>query len=240
MKNMILAGVGGSLGKFFLTEYLKQNYNIIGITRKKNKTKLNKQKNFKEYKLNLENPKEVNKFYKNIYKDNKDINCIISSVGKSNLKNKKLDWQRSINDNLISNINLVEEFRKVYKRNKNIKIILISSIAGIKPIDAPESYSVAKNALNFYCKLSASKLSKNNININCISPGNILAPGNVWDKKLKKNKKKTLNYIKKNVPIGKFCKPEHIKFLCDYLIQPSGDLVTGSNFIIDGGQTINV
>ena len=67
----------------------------------------------------------------------------------------------------------------------------------------------------------------------------ILLEGNVWDKKIKKNKIETLNYIKKNVPLNDFCKPEYIKSLCDYLLSSSGDFITGSNFIIDGGQVLN-
>ena len=77
------------------------------------------------------------------------------------------------------------------------------------------------------------------IKINVISPGNILLDGNVWDKKIKKDKKGTLKYIKKNVPLNDFCKPEQIKDLCDYLLSNSGDFITGSNFIIDGGQVAN-
>ena len=54
-----------------------------------------------------------------------------------------------------------------------------------------------------------------------------------------KYKKGTLKYIKKNVPLNDFCKPEQIKDLCDYLLSNSGDFITGSNFIIDGGQVVN-
>ena len=48
-----------------------------------------------------------------------------------------------------------------------------------------------------------------------------------------------MKYIKKNVPLNDFCKPEQIKDLCDYLLSNSGDFITGSNFIIDGGQVVN-
>ena len=149
-------------------------------------------------------------------------------------------WQEAINNNLFSNVNLINSYVKSFKKKSiNSKIILFSSIGGSKVIDAPISYSTSKAALNYYCKHQAKILSKLKIKINVISPGNILLDGNVWDKKIKKDKKGTLKYIKKNVPLNDFCKPEQIKDLCDYLLSNSGDFITGSNFIIDGGQVVN-
>ena len=60
---------------------------------------------------------------------------------------------------------------------------------------------------------------------------------NVWGKKIKKNKKDTMKFIKHSVPLNKFCKPDDIKKLCDYLFSEAGNFFTGSNFVIDGGQT---
>mgnify|MGYP001403287215 CR=1 FL=1 len=166
------------------------------------------------------------------------VDFILSCVGKSSFNNGE-NWNKSIKDNLLSNIYLVEEYVKIYNKfSKNTKIVLISSIAGIRAIKAPISYSIAKNALNYFCKLQAKNLSKRKILINTISPGNILIPGNIWDKKLKSNKFKTLSYINSNVPLKNFCKPNQIKELCDYFFSESGNFITGSNFVIDGGQTI--
>ena len=238
MKNIIIAGATGSLGKYFVKEYLNLGFFVISISRKKLKIK---NKRFLNYNLELSNKTETENFYKSIIKKKKNISFILSCVGKSNYNKDKNVWHKSINDNLISNINLVEEYVNIYKNySSNTKIILISSIAGIKAIKAPISYSISKNALNFYCKLKAKKLSSKNILINSISPGNILMKENVWDKKIKVNKKKVLKYIKLNVPLNNFCKPEHIKKLCDYIFSDSGNFITGSNFIIDGGQTANV
>ena len=61
---------------------------------------------------------------------------------------------------------------------------------------------------------------------------------NNWDKKMKKNKKKIKKYIKDNVPINKFCNPKQIAEICDYLFGKSGDNITGSKFVIDGGESI--
>jgi len=97
---------------------------------------------------------------------------------------------------------------------------------------------VAKSALNFYAQMKAKDLSKNGIKINILLPGNILMKNNNWSKKIKDNQKQVKKYIKENVPLNKFCRPEQIAEMCDYLFGNSGDYVTGSKFIIDGGESL--
>ena len=82
------------------------------------------------------------------------------------------------------------------------------------------------------------KLSQYQININLISPGNMLTKNNSWDKKLKLNKTKTINYINKNVPLRKFISAKDIIRIIKLLHAKSGDNITGSDFIIDGGQSL--
>ena len=76
------------------------------------------------------------------------------------------------------------------------------------------------------------------ISLNIISPGNILQSNNNWDKKIKKNKIQTLNYIKKNVPMNKFCRPKDIAELINFILNSQNNIVTGSNFVIDGGEIL--
>ena len=115
---------------------------------------------------------------------------------------------------------------------------MISSVASDKITKAPITYSVAKSALNFYAKIKAKELAKDNIKINIISPGNILMDNNNWSKKIKKNPQMIKKYIKHNVPLNKFCDPQQIAEMCDYLLGRSGDNITGSKFVIDGGETL--
>ena len=125
----------------------------------------------------------------------------------------------------------------IYKK-KSTKIIVISSIASNKITKAPITYSVAKSALNFYARIKAKELAKNKIKINILLPGNILMENNNWSKKLKANQNKVKKYIKKNVPLNVFCNPGQIAEMCNYLSGDSGTSITGSKFIIDGGESL--
>ena len=59
----------------------------------------------------------------------------------------------------------------------------------------------------------------------------------VWDKKIKKNKKNVINYIKKNVPINRFGSVDDIVNVISYIINQKNNFLNGSLITIDGGQT---
>ena len=143
----------------------------------------------------------------------------------------------SFKSNLLTISNTVESYQKIYK-NKSTKIIVISSIAGIKIMEAPIEYSISKSALNHYCQIKAKELSKFKIKLNIISPGNILNKNNNWYLKRKTNNNKIKNYIKKNVPLNSFCKPDQILAVCKLLISNDGNFFQGSNIVMDGGQIL--
>ena len=58
-----------------------------------------------------------------------------------------------------------------------------------------------------------------------------------YGKKINANKRKTLNYIKENVPMRQLGNPEDISELCLYLSSNKSNFITGAIFTVDGGQT---
>ena len=55
---------------------------------------------------------------------------------------------------------------------------------------------------------------------------------------IKNNKMKTLRYISKNVPMNSFCKPLEIAETINFILNTKNNFITGSNFVIDGGETL--
>ena len=131
--------------------------------------------------------------------------------------------------------NLISSMKK-----KDASIVIIGSIAGLEDIGAPVYYTVYKSALSSYVKSMSRELSNKNIRINLVSPGNILFKNGNWEKKLQKNRSKIKNMIKKNVPLKKFGKPEDVSIIVSILLSNRTGFITGSNFVIDGGQTRSI
>ena len=147
------------------------------------------------------------------------------------------DWVESIHENLISATNTIHYFKDLLKNSKNPSIVCISSICGTRSLDAPLNYSASKAALISFVKGQSRILSKYNIRINTISPGNILFDDGIWDKKLYDNKNKVEDYINNNVPLKKFGTTKNISDAVLFLSSEISSFTTGANIIIDGGQT---
>jgi NAD(P)-dependent dehydrogenase (short-subunit alcohol dehydrogenase family) len=96
------------------------------------------------------------------------------------------------------------------------------------------SYSLAKKSLNLYVENISSYLSKFKININTISPGHILQKNNLWHKKMKKNEDKVLKMINNSVALKRFCKPQDVINVINFLESEKSDYITGTDFKVDG------
>lgn len=230
-------GLGFIIAKFFL----ENNCKIIIVARninrlKKAKNKL-KNKNVEIFKCDLSNNHNVFQLIKNLKKRNIKIDFLICNAGSGKVekvKNRRfLNYKQAFNQNFFTAVNIIENITDQIK-NKKIKIIVISSIAGHFRGGAPLPYSLAKNALIKYSSEISKKLAKNNIRINTISPGHILQTNNSWHKKIIKNKTKTYEMIENNVSLKRFCKPSDVINVIKFLISDNSDYITGTDIVVDG------
>ena len=145
------------------------------------------------------------------------------------------EWKKMFDINFFSTTNLVETSRNELSQTKG-SITCISSIAGIDVLEAPVSYSVAKSALNMYVRGISRLLSKQNIRINAVAPGNILFKDSVWDKKLKKNFNEVKDMLNKEVTMNRLGTLDEIANFVVFIASPISSFTTGSIFVVDGGQ----
>ncbi len=236
-KNLLITGASKGLGQEIKNYYLNKDYNLINLSRSKLKNK----SNLVNISNDLTNFKKTISTFKKIKKKYKKLDAIICCTGSGKkISNDELNKdiiQHYLDLNLFTIINTVNSYLKIYK-HQSTKIVIISSIVSKKIIDAPIGYSISKRALDYFIKIFAKKYSNSKININIISPGNIYINGNSWDKKLKKDKKKISKYINQEVPLKSFIKPNDILPILDILISKGAENITGSDFVIDGGQSI--
>jgi len=164
------------------------------------------------------------------------IVCNVGSGKNIDSSNSQDRWDYFIKVNLFSATNIVDHALPLLQ---NSSVTVISSICGYSVIDgAPVEYSTAKAALNQYIKVMAKKFAEKEIRFNSVSPGNVIFDGSQWEEKLKLDEKKTSNYIKQNVPMGKFIEPQDVAEMVYYLSSKNSRFITGQNFVIDGGQSL--
>lgn len=115
-------------------------------------------------------------------------------------------------------------------------LIFVSSIAGLEEIGAPTDYAVAKSAVLSLSKTLARKLAPA-LRVNAVVPGNVLAPGGVWERKSKENPERVARMLTEQVPLGRLGSPEEIARAIVFLASPVSAFTTGAALVIDGGQT---
>ena len=243
-KNIIVTGSSRGLGLAIAKKLIAQNHNVVLNGRKRHPLLKLKQKNKAINYIvgDFSNPFQSDKLIKNARKILGKIDVLICNIGesKSCLPNQEYynEWKKMFHQNFFSATNAIESSKKDLIKSKG-SIIIISSICGNEFIKgAPITYSTAKAALNFYAKSLSHYLGQKSVNVNVISPGNLLFSGSTWENKIKKNKNKVNKLIKETVPVNTFGTLDDITQLVNYLVSSKSKFINGSIFTVDGGQTI--
>ena len=119
------------------------------------------------------------------------------------------------------------------KKQKNGKIVNVSSIWGDKTISGRLCYTTSKSALIGMTKTLAVELAKYNIQVNTISPG-------FTNTKLTRNilSKDQINELVSKVPMGRMADPIEIARIVMFLCSKQNTYITGQNIVVDGGFSI--
>ena len=243
-KRILVTGSSRGIGLTIAKKLMGQGCNVVLNGRNPNNfRKLKNKMNSIKYVLgDLSNPKQSKNIINKSIKILGGLDTLVCNVGESRscLPNQENynEWQKMFAQNFFSATNAIENAKKNLIQSKG-SIICISSICGNEYIKgAPITYSTAKAALNFYAKSLSHYLGLYGVNVNVISPGNILFDGSIWEKKIKKNNNKTKKMIKDTVPLNTFGTSDDVANLVSYLISPNSKFINGAIFTIDGGQTI--
>jgi NAD(P)-dependent dehydrogenase (short-subunit alcohol dehydrogenase family) len=147
----------------------------------------------------------------------------------------KLDKMRSMfNTNTFANIALVQALLKQKKLKNGASVVFISSVASTRPYKGNALYSATKGAINSFSKVLAVELGAQKIRVNCIHPGIVRAEVDPGDWAVTQDQ---LSQEEARYPLG-FGEADDIAYAAVYLLSDVAKWVTGSDMIVDGGQSI--
>jgi len=75
------------------------------------------------------------------------------------------------------------------------------------------------------------------IRVNAVAPGSIFFPGGSWDRRLQADPEGITAFMKREIPRGRFGKPEEVADVVVFLCSERASWVTGACVNVDGGQS---
>jgi acetoacetyl-CoA reductase len=160
------------------------------------------------------------------------IDVLVNNAGiniDSTLKKLSVeDWDKVIQVDLNSAFYTVHAALPHMTEQGGGKIINMSSFVGEAGNIGQANYAAAKAGLLGFTKTAAQELAKSGITVNAICPGFIETDmvANIPEDAQEK--------LRKQIPLGRFGKPNEIARAARYLIE-DGDYITGQSIDINGG-----
>ncbi len=228
-KNAVIVGGAGAIGKEIALKLAAEGTRTII---------LDVNPETAEYALDITDHREVERTMNDIAARFGHIDILVNSAGGSARgKNapfasqsiEVIDWILGVN--LHGPLYCIHAAAPYMIKQNYGKIINIASIVGMQGKASLTDYSAAKGGIIAATKSLALELGKYNINVNCVSPGIVVRPGEHGDDQALARRTTCLNRI---------CTQADIANAVLFLALPESDFITGQNYVVDGGRSLGL
>ena len=142
------------------------------------------------------------------------------------------DWRRLFSVNVDGVYNVCHAAAQYMIHEKWGRIIIMSSMWGIRGASCEVAYSAAKAALIGMTKALSKELGPSGITVNCIAPGVIDTDMN------RELGSETMEELRQDTPMMRIGKPEDVGSLCAFLASDASEFITGQVISVDGGFAV--
>lgn len=120
--------------------------------------------------------------------------------------------------------------------NDGASVIVTSSSSASTTKPHTSVYTASKTAINAVVKIASVELAPRGIRVNAVSPGpfatEIMEKSGIGDPKIQE-------FIIAGVPLGRLGIPAEVGKLISFLASDDAAYITGAEYLIDGGQSLN-
>ena len=238
---IILTGGSRGIGHATSKKFWEEGWRVITCSRTEVAPQCPWEKNKTDhFQIDLEDLDDLRKKVKDLQAllKGKPVKALINNaaISPKNEKNNRLNfdetdvnlWQKVFNVNFFSPIILSKSLIPNLQSANGV-IINVTSIASDMVHEfAGPAYATSKAALKSLTREMASDLSQYNIRVNAI------APGEIETSMITKNSQ----HLIKQIPMGRFGKPEEVASVIFSMCSESFSYVNGTEIQINGGQTV--
>ncbi len=164
------------------------------------------------------------------------VNNVATAKGADIVNTPDAEWQDAFDQTLYPAIRMSRLVVPHMRKHGGGVIIMIASIWG-RESGGRMVYNAVKAAEISLAKAMAQQLAKDNIRVNSVAPGSILFPGGSWDKRQKADPAGIADFIKAELPFGRFGRAEEVGDAIAFLASPRASWISGSCVTVDGCQS---
>ena len=241
MKNVLVTGATGGIGKAIAEIFCKNGYNVALHTHSRKDTAKQLAEDFenkygvKTYAVSADVSKadEVEEMFCELDKNFGSIEILVNNAGVSLVSmlcdTTEEDWDRVMGINLKGAFLCSKIACKNMVHNKWGRIINISSVWGVCGASCEVAYSASKSGLVGFTKALAKELAPSGITVNAVSPGLIDTEMNAH------LSEQDIKDLCLEIPMGRMGKPDEIAQTVLFLAGEGASYVTAQNITVDGG-----
>jgi NAD(P)-dependent dehydrogenase (short-subunit alcohol dehydrogenase family) len=154
------------------------------------------------------------------------------------------DWMQALSTNLLSAVRLDRAVLPGMVEQHTGAIVHISSLQWKRPHESSPAYGPAKAALRSYSKVLASEFGPMGIRVNTVTPGYIATPlaaariAQIMDQAGISGAEAEVSLLATigGVPLGRPGTAAEVAQLVAFLVSDAAAYITGSEFVVDGGN----
>jgi len=183
----------------------------------------------------ISNENSVNELIKTVLEKKNKIDVLVNNAGITKdgllMRMKTEDWQKVLDLNLSGVFYCTRAISRQMLKQKQGRIINITSVVGLMGNPGQANYSAAKAGVIGLTQSAAKEFASRGITVNAVAPGFIST-----------DMTKDLNSeaILSAIPLGRFGNPEDIAGVVRFLAaDPSAAYITGQTIQVDGGMVMS-
>ena len=194
--------------------------------------------------IDLSQPQNIPEFHATVIKEMGHIDILINNIGgpppSSAVATELSGWRRGFEQVFLSSTLLSQQFITAMTQQGFGRIITVTSLSVVEPIDHLVVSTAMRSAVTAFCKTLSREVADKGVTVNTVMPGVIHTERIEQLREAKAERDGTtlqqeMQTTEQSIPSKRLGRPEEFAALVAFICSPKAAYLTGMNFSVDGG-----